>query len=585
MRRDVLISSSLCFVLACSASDLDRSNRESSSINQGQALDVGRIHGARPIGPTTLAAPVDAGTCAHTMRIATPPGLVIPSVALSHVYWGSYWSGAGAGERATYDQTWTDVGNNPAFYARLSEYSTATLTIQTGSWQNPTLANATLASGTTLDETQIQTEIQAELQAGVLPARTDSRLYVFMLPPGVTSLFDQQNGYVGHHASFRDPSGNVVYYAVITYNADPQYNNPLISHEIAEAITDPVIGAGWTDETGDEIGDVCRGQYTPIDTFQIEKTWSQKACACVGVASSTPPSTITNGDFETTDLTGWTSVGATSVGTSPHGGRYAAQVGSTRATTGDSSIAQTFTAPSDGGTLSFWYAVHCNDTISYDWATATLKDNTTGTTTKPLAKTCTNTAAWKQNTSALVGGHSYTLTLLNHDDGASGDPTYTLYDDVTVTTTAPPPPATLTNGDFESTVLTPWTSTGAASIATTPHGGRYSAELGLVGKATNGNSTIAQSFTASSTGGTLAFWVRVVCKDTVTYDWATATLKDTTTGVTTTPLAKTCTNTGTWKRVTATLTANHTYTLTLVNRDDNNAGDETYTLFDDVSVQ
>jgi hypothetical protein len=68
----------------------------------------------------------------------------------------------------------------------------------------------------------------------------------------------------------------------------------------------------------------------------------------------------------------------------------------------------------------------------------------------------------------------------------------------------------------------------------------------------------------------------------VTYDWATATLKDNTSGTTTTILAKTCTNNTTWVKVSKTITAGHAYTLTLTSRDDNYPGDATYTLFDDV---
>jgi serine protease len=74
----------------------------------------------------------------------------------------------------------------------------------------------------------------------------------------------------------------------------------------------------------------------------------------------------------------------------------------------------------------------CTDTVTYDWATATLKDNTTGTTATVLARTCTNTGVWSSASSTLVGGHSYTLTLIDHDDNYPGDPTYTLYDDVAI---------------------------------------------------------------------------------------------------------------------------------------------------------
>ena len=141
---------------------------------------------------------------------------------------------------------------------------------------------------------------------------------------------------------------------------------------------------------------------------------------------------LVNGGFESGSLSGWTSTGVTSVGSSgPHSGTYDAVVGST-SPSNDSSISQTFTAPSGSSQLSFWYNVTCPDTVTYDWATATLKDTTAGTTTTVLAKTCTNGAGWKPATKAVTAGHSYTLTLTSHDDNYPGDPTYTRYDDVTV---------------------------------------------------------------------------------------------------------------------------------------------------------
>ncbi|HEX9057031.1 MAG TPA: hypothetical protein VF818_05810, partial [Ktedonobacterales bacterium] len=105
-----------------------------------------------------------------------------------------------------------------------------------------------------------------------------------------------------------------------------------------------------------------------------------------------PGSGITNGGFETGTFSGWTTGGAaTSISTTAHSGSYAAMLGSTSPTNGDSSAAQTFTVPSGYSSLSFWYQVNCPDTVTYDWATATLKDNTTNTTTTPLGKTCSNT--------------------------------------------------------------------------------------------------------------------------------------------------------------------------------------------------
>jgi len=144
-------------------------------------------------------------------------------------------------------------------------------------------------------------------------------------------------------------------------------------------------------------------------------------------------SVITNGGFESGAFTGWTTGGASSsiVNSGAHGGTYAAQLGGVGATNGDSTASQTFTA-TNGGTLRFWYSNVCPDTVTYDWATATLKDNTTGTTTTILAKTCAADSSWTQVSKALTTGHSYTLKLVSHDDDYAGDPTYTLYDDVTV---------------------------------------------------------------------------------------------------------------------------------------------------------
>jgi hypothetical protein len=145
-----------------------------------------------------------------------------------------------------------------------------------------------------------------------------------------------------------------------------------------------------------------------------------------------PPGGIVNDGFETGTLSGWTGAGATSLSTTAHSGTWSARVGSTASFKGDSSIAQTFTAPAGSSKLSFWYKVACPDTVTYDWTTATLKDNTAGTTATVLPRTCRNAGTWAQVSGTVTAGHSYTLTLIDHDDNWATDPTYTLYDDVVV---------------------------------------------------------------------------------------------------------------------------------------------------------
>ena len=90
----------------------------------------------------------------------------------------------------------------------------------------------------------------------------------------------------------------------------------------------------------------------------------------VAVTPASAATGITNGDFEAGNLSGWTASGAATVTTSgPHSGTYAAQLGASPApTNGDSSISQSFAAPTGSTGLSFWYNITCPDTVRcYSW--------------------------------------------------------------------------------------------------------------------------------------------------------------------------------------------------------------------------
>lgn len=189
-----------------------------------------------------------------------------------------------------------------------------------------------------------------------------------------------------------------------------------------------------------------------------------------GPAAAQAPDPIVNGGFETGSFSGWSTSGpsTTIVSSGAHSGNYAAMAGSTSETSGDSDIIQTFTAAPGDTTLSFWYNVTCADSVAHDWATATLTDNTSGTTNTPLAPTCVPNSGWLQVMTAIMAGHSYTLTLTNHDDGCCTDPTYTLFDDVGVT--------------GPSTVTVSESGTGTGTVTSSPAGiscpGKCSATFG-----------------------------------------------------------------------------------------------------------
>ena len=301
------------------------------------------------------------------------------------------------------------------------------------------------------------------------------------------------------------------------------------------------------------------------------------------ITAPPPPVGVVNGGFEAGDLSGWTLTGAASMGGPAHSGAFSAKVGSVMPTRGDSSLAQTFTAPAGTTSLSFYYNLHCPDTLNFDWGTASLQDNTTGAATLIIAKTCSLADGWQQALTPVTEGHNYTLTLTSHDDNYASDPTYVLFDDVTLGT-ATPPPSEIINGDFETGTLSGWNATGAAGVITPGHGGTYAARVGDTSP-TDGDSALSQTFVAPSGVSTLSFFYEVFCPDTVTYDWATASLRDNDTGTTTPVLARSCPATATWTNVTAAVTSGHSYTLTLTNHDDNLSADPTYTLYDDITLR
>lgn len=234
-----------------------------------------------------------------------------------------------------------------------------------------------------------------------------------------------------------------------------------------------------------------------------------------GSLTASAATTIANGGFESANLSGWTASGpATGVTTSnPHSGTYAALLGSSSPTNGSSSIAQSFTAPTGGGTLSFWYDVVCPDTVTYDWATATLKDTTTGTTSTVLAKTCVANSGWKQISRALTAGDGYTLTLTSHDDDYTGDPTYTEYDDVVLASSSTndfslalnPSTASVTPGNSATATVSTAVTSGSAQTVTFSASGLptgASASFNPASVTAGGSSTLTVTTSSSTPSGT-----------------------------------------------------------------------------------
>jgi hypothetical protein len=180
------------------------------------------------------------------------------------------------------------------------------------------------------------------------------------------------------------------------------------------------------------------GSVPPPDGSKCAATTDCAApSACVGAASA---SSVLNPSFES-GLTSWTPSGGnvTSDATTTHAGTKSVKLGFNGVTGSgiatDNSVSQTFTAPATDSQLGFWIYDVCQSTSARDWATVDVLDNTTGVTTS-FGKICFN-GGWAQGLVDLVASHSYTLTLLSHDDNRNTGgrlPSWAFFDDVTITT-------------------------------------------------------------------------------------------------------------------------------------------------------
>jgi len=167
------------------------------------------------------------------------------------------------------------------------------------------------------------------------------------------------------------------------------------------------------------------------------------------------PDPVVNGGFESGTFSGWTANGAAAggpgqsstaaggpgqsgaatsiVSSGQHSGSYAAQAGSPDGSNGGSSIVQTFTAARGDSGLALWYDATCGSfNFGTDGATATLTDNTAGTSSTVFGPDCPIGEQGRIQVNApIIAGHSYTLTLTNTDtSNSSYFPTYTLFDDI-----------------------------------------------------------------------------------------------------------------------------------------------------------
>ena len=171
---------------------------------------------------------------------------------------------------------------------QLAEYNVQDYTISHGSRTGAIVLRS--SPGTDVTDADVQRLIQDEIASdpAVAQPAPDSLYYVF-LPPGVTSGLDGASSCV-NFCGYHDAIEGKLFYAVMPYPDCAGCAGGLSvldaltstsSHELCEAITDPIPGTGFYDDQNGEIGDICAWQTKELGGYAVQLEWSNRQGRCV----------------------------------------------------------------------------------------------------------------------------------------------------------------------------------------------------------------------------------------------------------------------------------------------------------------
>jgi hypothetical protein len=216
-------------------------------------------------------------------------GPLIASAEVFVVFWGAAWQSAPINALVPAIDGFFDYVLTSPLIDQLSEYSVPAYAIKHGKRTGATVLTSH-PLGSSVHDSAIQKMLQTEIGSNsAFPQPSADTLYFVYFPPGVKVV---QGGagsctaFCGYH---NDVNGEI-FYAAMPFpgcsgcTGGAQTTDALTvtsSHELCEAITDPIPGSGWYDDTNGEIGDICAWKTKKLGNYTVQLEWSNKANACV----------------------------------------------------------------------------------------------------------------------------------------------------------------------------------------------------------------------------------------------------------------------------------------------------------------
>lgn len=216
-------------------------------------------------------------------------GPLLSNAQVFTVFWGQAWQQSPQSNSIQQLNAFFDYILTSPLIDQLAEYNTPTQTIGHGS-RVGTATVTTSDPAQSVTDAAIQNMLQNEIaNNAAFPRPTSNTLYFVYLPPGVVVVQGGSSScqsFCGYH----DAINGQIFYAVMPYTdctgcigglASFDALTSTSSHELCEAITDPVPGQGWYDDTNGEIGDICAWKTKQVGNYTVQQEWSNKAGACI----------------------------------------------------------------------------------------------------------------------------------------------------------------------------------------------------------------------------------------------------------------------------------------------------------------
>jgi hypothetical protein len=215
-------------------------------------------------------------------------GPLIQNVQVFTIFWGKLW-GQSPASTTLMQQLNQFFGAilTSSLIDQLAEYNVPGQAIGHGAFIGTKVISAKAPSGSVTDSA-IQAQLKSWIAAKTVPPTTNDTLYFIYLDPNVVSIMGGSKScqsYCGYHSN-----AGKVYYAVMPYPTCSGCLGGLqafealtgtSSHELCEAITDPVPGSGWYDNTNGEIGDICAWNFKTVAGYNVQLEWSNQQNKCV----------------------------------------------------------------------------------------------------------------------------------------------------------------------------------------------------------------------------------------------------------------------------------------------------------------